>query len=693
MVEQRGKISFYETKSTILIVLLALIIAINVGNYFLLQENSSVLVTGHDTSVSAILGFVILGEPEFEIWTPENITYYFNASDTLALNMTGSSTDIFQLWAYSIYDIRHDRWFREDVAFGTDVIFPNYTNMPVVRWGNLLIVNGTTYEGKVVSRNVTFYVNVSNSAPFFTEALPNPLYVCEDGEFFDFLFNATDYDEDPLTNSQLIDPSGNFFLRWLGQSDEIIDFSISSGTRIRKGVGEEINVNQGSRRYPITVELTDDINASLNYTNITIIERNNPPVIVPNLSVMTLERWNVGDNATLFLDINISDVETSLVWGVLTRNLTITNSTGQVVPLFTLGPSDTINFTADNNTPVGVYDVNVCVMDYGITNPHPQIVNVCGQDGSNITTCDWFELTITDRNRPPTIVTHEPDNSGWVNVSSVTEINFNITDYDPDGTTPDTYWYVDNVLTEIDYGFFNDSFIYSFGCGVSGIHYVRVDVTDGLLNDSLTWNVSVSLVPCSIEPGGGGGGGGGGAKTCQPIWICSVWDVCQFATSSLNIGLLSGADFRFISDQCKENVIYEDKCGFHIRHCNDVNVCNVTKNKPVELESCYYTINPNCDDGIQNCHDDLCELLVDCGGPCDPCPTCSDEIRNQGEEGVDCGGPCPWKCEPEIPLIERSNTIYILLAIVLIVIIFVIFKLVRVLKYRHDIATRESQNI
>ena len=26
-------------------------------------------------------------------------------------------------------------------------------------------------------------------------------------------------------------------------------------------------------------------------------------------------------------------------------------------------------------------------------------------------------------------------------------------------------------------------------------------------------------------------------------------------------------------------------------------------------------------------------------------PTCSDNIRNQGETGVDCGGPCTVKCD------------------------------------------------
>jgi len=52
-------------------------------------------------------------------------------------------------------------------------------------------------------------------------------------------------------------------------------------------------------------------------------------------------------------------------------------------------------------------------------------------------------------------------------------------------------------------------------------------------------------------------------------------------------------------------------------------------------------IKKSCFDGIQNCHDGACEEGVDCGGPCPPCPSCSDGIQNQGEEGIDCGGPCP----------------------------------------------------
>jgi hypothetical protein len=43
-----------------------------------------------------------------------------------------------------------------------------------------------------------------------------------------------------------------------------------------------------------------------------------------------------------------------------------------------------------------------------------------------------------------------------------------------------------------------------------------------------------------------------------------------------------------------------------------------------------------CTDGIKN----QGEEEIDCGGPCPACPTCTDGIKNQGELGIDCGGPC-----------------------------------------------------
>ncbi len=64
---------------------------------------------------------------------------------------------------------------------------------------------------------------------------------------------------------------------------------------------------------------------------------------------------------------------------------------------------------------------------------------------------------------------------------------------------------------------------------------------------------------------------------------------------------------------------------------------------------------PTCYDKIKNCHEDgECEEDVDCGGPCDPCPTCTDGIQNQGEEAVDCGGPC--KACPTTSTIAPTTT-------------------------------------
>ena len=77
-------------------------------------------------------------------------------------------------------------------------------------------------------------------------------------------------------------------------------------------------------------------------------------------------------------------------------------------------------------------------------------------------------------------------------------------------------------------------------------------------------------------------------------------------------------------------------------------LCNTSINLPGTLKECYYTINPTCFDNIKNCHSGSCEVGIDCGGACEDCKTCSDKIKNQGEEGIDCGGPC-IECKTEVP--------------------------------------------
>lgn len=53
-------------------------------------------------------------------------------------------------------------------------------------------------------------------------------------------------------------------------------------------------------------------------------------------------------------------------------------------------------------------------------------------------------------------------------------------------------------------------------------------------------------------------------------------------------------------------------------------------------QPCIVSNKPTCYDGIKNQN----EKGVDCGGSCRECPSCEDEIKNQGEERIDCGGPC-----------------------------------------------------
>eukprot|EP00750_Incisomonas_marina_P000654 INCI10450.2.p1 GENE.INCI10450.2~~INCI10450.2.p1 ORF type:complete len:3195 (-),score=394.60 INCI10450.2:2128-11712(-) len=61
----------------------------------------------------------------------------------------------------------------------------------------------------------------------------------------------------------------------------------------------------------------------------------------------------------------------------------------------------------------------------------------------------------------------------------------------------------------------------------------------------------------------------------------------------------------------------------------------------------------SCDDGEINQGEgggllggwiDSSHLTGECGGPCDPCPTCSDGIHNGDENGTDCGGPNCTAC-------------------------------------------------
>ncbi|MAG79242.1 hypothetical protein CMI40_02600 [Candidatus Pacearchaeota archaeon] len=592
--------------------------------------------------------------------SPGNTTYNFTTGDNYAIEINVSATyDLgISAWWYTLEDLTSNQTINDSIIFT-----PN-TTINAVRFSNNLTIYANDTSNNINSTSVVFYVYVPNVAPIIRD-IGSQIIACEDTSF-SYEFNATDQDGDNLTTS--ISPSNPFYLTSATRINSTdLSATIYSGTLGKSDLGS----------YDEVVSVNDNFNATCcvdsENTNITVVEINNPPSLA-NIGVQTV--YTQGDNASFYKELQITDTESgNRSSGNFTFNLTFLSG-GK---FFDITPLGIMNFTA-NDSIVNVHNISICTTDLSLPNPH-QNISSCGQDGLNQTTCKNFSLTVTNNNRNPTITTNYPSNLTQAS-SGASTISFNISEYDPDGTIPDTYWYVDNVFQELDTGSSNDEFDYSFGCGVSGEHTVSVIITDGLVNDTIEWTIAVEESSCSVDGSEGGGGGGTSIYTCNIKWTCNPWEVCQDTKKSLEVGVLTGDDYRLVDNDCSENNWNDNVCGFQIRRCFDINNCNLTIKKPLEMQGCHFTVNPNCNDNIKNCHDGDCELLIDCGGPCNKCPTCSDNKQNQGEEDVDCGGPCPWKCSSEKPLADvltkDTFKIIIYITILFVLMFLIITKVMRV---------------
>lgn len=643
-----------------LILCVSLLLIFSMFNlYLLLYLFPEIEVTG--SAITASVGFTILESDYIIIGSPLNITYNFSILDPYTIDLNVSAVGFTaNKWWYTLWDLKHDELVNDSVEFT-----PN-TTFNAVRWQNRLQISANkSSNGENKTQNVTFFVYVPNSAPILAD-INSSIYVCE-GESLDYDFNATDVDEDSITID--IFPKNPFYVSPTSFDGEIyMNSSIISGVLDKDDVG---GIDNGFKVYEETVSISDGEYVDTDDTNITVIEINNEPVM-ETIGVQTI--WTAGDNSTFDKQVQVTDVEDGdQDAGNLNFNISFSGD-----ELFNISSNGIMNFTP-NLTHIGVHNITVCVNDTALASPYENISSVCGQDGSSITVCDSFSLTVTDENRAPSIIDYYPDDLS-LNVSGTDNLYFNISEYDPDGTFPDAYWYVGGILQDYDSGSLIDEFNYSFGCGLSGEYITKAEITDGLLNDSLEWTLNVTYVACpAVLPPEGVGGG---FRFCVPLWVCGGWGICQNTEKSLESGLLSGEDYRNISRNCEENNLDETTCGIQIKECLDINNCGTDLNKPVEIQFCHYTERPGCYDRIKNCHDGYCELLVDCGGPCAPCPTCSDGIRNQGEGRVDCGGPCPWKCKIEKPLLRRTWLLYALLIIAFLLLLIAIIKLIRIFKVK-----------
>jgi len=367
----------------------------------------------------------------------------------------------------------------------------------------ILLFNLNYLGFSVANTSSSVIIHGANSPPIISN-LNETMFICEDEKLY-AEFNVSDPNSDTITSYDL-NPTDPFYLFWIRQDAPYTVFAIVSGELNKGDTG---GLDTGFKLYEETISVSDGFETTTADTNITVIEINHAPTI-EDVGVQTV--YTSGENSTFYEEVDSTDEEYDAGHGDLNFNISITNSTGHSVNLFNISSEGIMDFTATNQTPIGVYNITICVNDTGLTTPFVNISQECNQSGGTLSACDNFSLTVTNSNRAPNITAYYPIDLNF-SVGSTTPINFNITKYDPDGTIPDAYWYLDGELQEYDSGSSIDYFTYTFGCGVaSGVHNFTVNITDGLLNDSIMWNVTINSVACVVpSPGGGGGGGGGGA--------------------------------------------------------------------------------------------------------------------------------------------------------------------------------------
>ena len=628
-------------------------------------------------SSTASINLQVENVPRIFIDSPLNQSYYFayNEEPIIDLNVSNFSF-VPDTWWYTLIDLDTNQIVNDSVIFNP----LNKNNITATEGSNKLEVYANDSSGKNYSAYVIFDV-VLNSAPII-QGLNDTIYVCEN-QSLNYTFSVLNYDLDALTFS--LQPSNPFYIypTFYPGGEDVVYASIISGILPKSAT------RQFTNPYNELVSVDDGVYSDSETTSIQVIEINNAPN-VENVGVQTI--WTHGDNSTFLKRVSVNDTEDG---NESSENITFSLTWSNNENLFDISNDGLMNFTASEGLE-GIYNLTLCVNDSGLGYIHPNI-SLCGQDGGPIEVCQNFSLTITDENRAPTIIDHYPSNLS-LTFTEGSIIYFNITDYDPDKTFPDVYWYFDNQSIKYEAGTkLSSELWYTLSYSSSGHHTLSVNITDGLLNDSLAWNLTIlNKVPPKQESGGGGGGGGM-TKGCSPIWVCENWEQCSNLEVGVKKGDISQSNYRKIKSECLIFSLGEPTCGFQKRNCIDLNNCNSSLNKPEIIKMCKYTQNPTCNDGIKNCHHGSCEILVDCGGPCKPCPTCSDGIQNQGEQGVDCGGPCPWKCPPEQPKKEKSYIIYILIISIILLLLAIIIKLIRIWKYRKKLEklniTRINSNI
>ena len=541
-------------------------------------------------------------------------------------------------------------------------------------------------EGELSSEIVDVFVNIFPNNPPEILNITDEIYVCEN-TFLSYIFNVIDADKvvdefgNLIVNVDISDKDP-FYITSSVLDDYTIESEIFSFSALDKThVEQKRNGNDAWAVYPETITADDWMLSDSVDTDIIVIEVNNPPSF--DIGAQTIDLYTKGENTLFYYNLGAFLVaqgeETPLQ--DLIFNLDFLSA---VPPFFGINAEGIINFTGNDSFILPgqnftTYHLNLSVQDTGLAslrdNVHPNI-SLCYAYGLTEDSQSWsqdFYLTITKENRAPQIISYYPNLS--LSALGTNVLYFNMTAKDPDYTPLDVYWYVDSVEEAHISGFNRtdlSEFEYIFGCNIFGNHVIKVVVTDGLLNDSIQWNLSLTNVACPIVLPEVSGGGGSGGFFCKEKWGCEEWNQCENLLRGIVSNEITKEQELLINERCEIFNYTEDSCGFQTRDCFDANRCRTNKSKPGIIRECYYTEHPDCTDGIKNCHSGVCEVLVDCGGPCVPCKTCSDGIKNQGEEKIDCGGPCKPCIEiPFTSFFFKSVISYSLIALLILILVLI----------------------
>jgi len=596
-------------------------------------------------------------QKQIHIQSPENITYFLKDKDEQFIELNVSANFQATSWKYDLVNTMTG----EIVA--KDVIFTSGDKIGVLRWNNRITVKASDESGNIIEKSVEFSVSSKDSFPLIKN-LDSTIYACE-GETLRYNLTVQDPDENmnPGPIEIRIDPLGVFYVtpdkKWPSGGDSEIGFQIASKKLTKEDAG---GTDKGSKTYDRKISVNDGRYYSSNETKMIVIEKNNPPDI--DIIGVRTEIVDLKKEKEVHYKLNVLDIEDgNQDSGNLKFNMSFVD-----ISLFEINSNGLMSLKFDKSN-IGVYNITVCVKDTGIEIPHEKIKEVCNQDGSDQTSCSRFSITITETNYPPTITDYYPKET---ELNGNKRTKFNVTIFDPDKNAPDVYWYVDGELVKyasgIDLAGGFSEFEYDFSC--ESQHLVKARTTDGLMNDSIEWKIMMD----------------GCISKCPEKWACGQWKVCQNLNTSFASGILSEEDYRDIKDECTANKWEDENCGFQIRECLDISECNTSSLIPEKVRRCFYTMNPNCEDSIANCHSRDCEILVDCGGPCKECPTCYDGKQNQGEEGIDCGGPCYTGCMvKETPIYIKNPLRYFLITVIIGLLIIIGFKIISISKIRKEI--------